>query len=378
MKYLHARRAGARRLPAGARRRSARQLPVPALDAFAQVCSRARSGREQSTTMVFVQLLVAAAARSRPRQAHRADRRRRGAHLRHAVAVPPGRDLFVGRAALRAGGQRRAALLQGGARTARSSRKASPRPAPFRPGSPPRRATARTACRCCRSTSSTRCFGFQRVGDLVWAAADSRARGFLLGATAGRTTLSGEGLQHQDGSSHLLVSTVPNCVAYDPCFGYELAVIMQDGMRRMLENAGRRVLLRHGDERELRASRRCRRARRKESCAGMYRFARHEEPGARARAGSKRRSAAPRLGHDPARSARRRRAAGAGLERRAPTSGASRASPSCAATASSVERWNRLHPGRRRQRSPGSSTASRPTAGPVDRRERLRARASPI
>jgi len=79
------------------------------------------------------------------------------------------------------------------------------------------------------------CFGFQRVGDLIWAAGDSRARGFLLGATAGRTTLSGEGLQHEDGSSHLLFSTVPNCVAWDPCFGYELIAIVQDGMRRMLE-----------------------------------------------------------------------------------------------------------------------------------------------
>jgi pyruvate dehydrogenase E1 component len=77
-------------------------------------------------------------------------------------------------------------------------------------------------------------FGFQRVGDLIWAAADSRSRGFLIGATAGRTTLAGEGLQHQDGTSHLLASTIQNCVAYDPCFGYELAVILQDGMRRML------------------------------------------------------------------------------------------------------------------------------------------------
>ncbi len=80
------------------------------------------------------------------------------------------------------------------------------------------------------------CFGFQRVGDLVWAAGDSRARGFLIGATAGRTTLSGEGLQHQDGSSHLLFSTVPNCIAYDPCYAYELATIIQDGARRMLED----------------------------------------------------------------------------------------------------------------------------------------------
>ena len=77
-------------------------------------------------------------------------------------------------------------------------------------------------------------FGFQRVGDLIWAAADQRARGFLLGATAGRTTLSGEGLQHQDGSSHLFAAAVPNCRAYDPCFVYELAVIMEYGMRRML------------------------------------------------------------------------------------------------------------------------------------------------
>jgi pyruvate dehydrogenase E1 component len=78
-------------------------------------------------------------------------------------------------------------------------------------------------------------FGFQRVGDLIWAAADQRSRGFLVGATAGRTTLSGEGLQHQDGSSHLVAATIPNCRAYDPCFGYELAVIVQDGARRMLE-----------------------------------------------------------------------------------------------------------------------------------------------
>jgi pyruvate dehydrogenase E1 component len=77
-------------------------------------------------------------------------------------------------------------------------------------------------------------FGFQRVGDAIWAAADSRARGFLIGATAGRTTLAGEGLQHQDGASHLAASTVPNCRAYDPCFAYELAVILHDGMQRML------------------------------------------------------------------------------------------------------------------------------------------------
>ena len=78
-------------------------------------------------------------------------------------------------------------------------------------------------------------FGFQRVGDFIWAAADARARGFLIGATAGRTTLSGEGLQHEDGSSHLNAATVPSCRAYDPCFGYELAAIVREGMRRMLD-----------------------------------------------------------------------------------------------------------------------------------------------
>lgn len=76
-------------------------------------------------------------------------------------------------------------------------------------------------------------FGFQRIGDLIWAAADSRARGFLMGATAGRTTLNGEGLQHEDGHSHLLALTVPTCRAYDPAFAYELAVIIEEGIRRM-------------------------------------------------------------------------------------------------------------------------------------------------
>jgi pyruvate dehydrogenase E1 component len=76
-------------------------------------------------------------------------------------------------------------------------------------------------------------FGFQRVGDLIWAAADQRTRGFLLGGTAGRTTLNGEGLQHEDGHSHLMSATVPNCISYDPTYAYELAVIVQDGLRRM-------------------------------------------------------------------------------------------------------------------------------------------------
>ena len=76
-------------------------------------------------------------------------------------------------------------------------------------------------------------FGFQRIGDLIWAAADNRAKGFLLGATAGRTTLNGEGLQHQDGHSHLLASTVPTLLTYDAAFAYEIAIIVKDGLRRL-------------------------------------------------------------------------------------------------------------------------------------------------
>ncbi|MGY0218558.1 pyruvate dehydrogenase (acetyl-transferring), homodimeric type [Endozoicomonadaceae bacterium StTr2] len=79
-------------------------------------------------------------------------------------------------------------------------------------------------------------FGFQRTGDLAWASGDLQARGFMIGATAGRTTLNGEGLQHQDGHSHVLSSTIPNCVSYDPAYGYELAVIIQDGLRRMVQD----------------------------------------------------------------------------------------------------------------------------------------------
>ena len=76
-------------------------------------------------------------------------------------------------------------------------------------------------------------FGFQRIGDMAWLAGDSRCKGFLLGATAGRTTLAGEGLQHQDGHGHVMALTIPNMMAYDPAFAYELAVIIKDGIRRM-------------------------------------------------------------------------------------------------------------------------------------------------
>ena len=88
-------------------------------------------------------------------------------------------------------------------------------------------------------------FGFQRTGDQIWAFGDARGRGFLMGATAGRTTLTGEGLQHDDGHSHILASTVPNVRAYDPAFAYELAAIVRDGIERMYAQARGRLLLRH-------------------------------------------------------------------------------------------------------------------------------------
>ena len=97
-------------------------------------------------------------------------------------------------------------------------------------------------------------FGFQRVGDLAWAAGDMRARGFLIGGTSGRTTLNGEGLQHEDGHSHVLASTIPNCIGYDPTYAYELAVIVQDGLKRMYVENEDVYYLHHDAERELPAS----------------------------------------------------------------------------------------------------------------------------
>ena len=180
-------------------------------------------------------------------------------------------------------------------------------------------------------------FGFQRVGDLAWAAGDSRARGFLLGGTAGRTTLNGEGLQHEDGHSHVLAATIPNCVAYDPTYAYELAVIIQDGLRRMFaeqedvfyyltlmnENYPHPAMPEGAEEGILR---------------GMYLLR------------ERRAATAPRVQLLGSGTILREVMAAAELlrerlRRRAPTSGASRASPSCARDGMEVERWNRLHPG---------------------------------
>ena len=169
-------------------------------------------------------------------------------------------------------------------------------------------------------------FGYQRVGDFVWAAGDMRTRGFLLGGTSGRTTLNGEGLQHQDGHGHLLFSVVPSCVAYDPCYAYELVVILQDGLRRMYaedeqvfyyitvmnENYSHPAMP-EGVEEGIRR--------------GMYLLR-------AGRRGSRAPGAAPRLGHHPARGRGRRATCSRSSSTSRPTSGASPASASCGATAS--------------------------------------------
>ena len=121
-------------------------------------------------------------------------------------------------------------------KTGRFSKRASPKPAPWPSSRPPGTAYANYGVDTIPFFIYYSMFGFQRVGDLIWAFADSRGKGFLMGGTAGRTTLSGEGLQHQDGHSLLLASTVPTLAAYDPAYAYEIAVIVRDGIRRMYEN----------------------------------------------------------------------------------------------------------------------------------------------
>ncbi len=183
--------------------------------------------------MAFVRLLGNLLKDTAAGPAHRAHRGRRGAHLRHGQPVQAGRHLFQRGPALRAGGHRLGAvyrealdgqILEEGISEAGAI-------------------ASWTAAATSYSVHGLAMlpfyiyysmFGFQRVGDAIWAAADQRARGFLLGATSGRTTLGGEGLQHQDGSSHLVAATIPNCKAYDPAFAGEMAVIVDAGMREML------------------------------------------------------------------------------------------------------------------------------------------------
>ena len=231
IKYLHARRAAlGGYLPA--RCAKAPRLQVPADAATAKLIER-QAGREQSTTMVFVQQLTALLRDERigqhvvPIVADEARTfgmqslfREVAIYAAHGqLYTPEDKDELLFYKESKSGQILEEGITEAGAISSWIA--------------------AATSC----STHGLAmlpfyifysCFGFQRIGDLIVCAADSRARGFLIGATAGRTTLSGEGLQHEDGSSLLLASTVPNCRAYDPAFGYELLSIVAHGVRRML------------------------------------------------------------------------------------------------------------------------------------------------
>ena len=232
MKYLHARREElGGYLPA--RQHAVAPLPVPALESFSRILEGSKE-REESTTMVFVRMLsqllkdadigkrivpiVADEARTFGMQS-----------LFRQVAIyssvgqlydPEDRDELLYYKEAKDGQILEEGITEAGAMSSWIAAATS-------------YSTHGVAMLPCYIFYSM--FGFQRVGDFIWAAADSRARGFLFGATAGRTTLSGEGLQHEDGSSHVIAATIPSCRAYDPCFGYELAAIVRDGMRRMLQ-----------------------------------------------------------------------------------------------------------------------------------------------
>ena len=276
--------------------------------------------------MTFVQVLQMLVRDKNTRQAHRADRPRRIAHVRHGRHVPAARHLEPAGPALHAGGLRPAHVLQGVEERPDPAGRASTRPAGCATGSPPRRRYSTHGVPMIPFYIFYSMFGFQRIGDLAWAAGDMRSRGFLLGGTAGRTTLNGEGLQHEDGHSHMISATVPNCISYDPTFGYEVAVIIQDGLKRMYAEQRDVLLLPDGDERELRAAGDARR-----------RGARHHQgdvpvPGRREEIEGAARAAAG-LGYDLPRGDRRRRSAARATGASNPISGAARASPSSRATA---------------------------------------------
>ena len=188
------------------------------------------------------------------RPAHRADRARRGAHVRHGRHVPPGRHLFVGRPALHAAGRRPAHRTTARTRRARFSRKASTRAASYCSWIAAGTAYANHGVQMIPFYIYYSMFGFQRIGDFAWAGGDMQARGFLLGGTAGRTTLAGEGLQHQDGHSQLVATTIPNCRRLRPVLRLRARRHHPGRLAPHVRGAGERLLLHHRDERELRAS----------------------------------------------------------------------------------------------------------------------------
>jgi pyruvate dehydrogenase E1 component len=235
MKYLHERRRALGGFFPQRRRKVDAAPPVPPLSAFEQVIKGSGEGREISTTMAFVRLLTALVRDKGigkhivpivPDEARTFGMegmfRQLGIYSSEGQKyVPVDRDQVMYYREDKAGqileeGINEAGAMSSWIAAATSYSHSNVVMVPF--------------------YIFYSMFGLQRVGDLAWAAADQRSRGFLLGATAGRTTLNGEGLQHEDGHSHILASVIPNCVSYDPTYGYELAVILHRGLERMVAN----------------------------------------------------------------------------------------------------------------------------------------------
>ena len=225
-----------------------------------------------------------AAARRERRQADRAHRARRGAHLRHGGAVPAGAASTPTSGQLYEPVDTDSLLYYNEKHGRRRSwRRASPRPARCRSFIAAGTAYATHGINTIPFFIYYSMFGFQRIGDLIWAAGDMQARGFLIGGTAGRTTLAGEGLQHQDGHSHLLALTVPNLRGLRPGLRLRAGRDRPRRHRAHVREAGERLLLPDGDERELRAAAPCPRASRRASCAASTASASRAGRNARAR-----------------------------------------------------------------------------------------------
>ena len=231
MKYLRARRAELGG-PLPSRRRSSAPLEIPPLSAFDALLKPTAEGREISTTMAFVRILTTLL--------------RDKAIGQRIVPIVPDESRTFGMEGL----FRQIGIFSQVGQLYRPQDadqlmyyREDPKGQILQEGiNEPGAMASFIAAATSYSTSNTpmipfyiyySMFGFQRVGDLAWAAGDMRARGFLIGGTSGRTTLNGEGLQHEDGHSHLIASTIPNCVGYDPTYAYELAVIIQAGLKRM-------------------------------------------------------------------------------------------------------------------------------------------------
>ncbi|MBV8471981.1 MAG: pyruvate dehydrogenase (acetyl-transferring), homodimeric type, partial [Hyphomicrobiales bacterium] len=231
MKYLRERRAAlGGYVPA--RRREAAPLEIPALSAFEALLKPTAEGREISTTMAFVRILTTLL-------------RDKAIGSRVVPIVPDESRTFGMEGLFRQVGifSQLGQLYRPQDADQLSYYREDPKGQILQEGiNEPGAMASFIAAGTSYSTSNApmipfyiyySMFGFQRIGDLAWAAGDMRARGFLIGGTSGRTTLNGEGLQHEDGHSHLLASTIPNCIGYDPTYAYELAVIVQAGLKRM-------------------------------------------------------------------------------------------------------------------------------------------------